>query len=80
VPFLIENQLQSIEGAAMGTMMAVADQHILIIQSALTEDELKQDAASTPYDKKIIVGEIPRDARHSSKIDYEELRWMLKSK
>jgi acyl-CoA synthetase (AMP-forming)/AMP-acid ligase II len=76
-PFIIEDQLQNIEGVAMGTMLKIKDQHILVVQSALDAEQLKQSVKDIPHDSMIIVDLIPRDSRHNSKIDYEELERVL---
>lgn len=76
-PFIIENWLQNIEGVEMGTMMKINGQHILAIQSVLAAEQLKPYVKDIPYDGMVIVDMIPRDSRHNSKIDYEELKRIL---
>ena len=76
-PFIIENQVQNIDGVAMETLITIRDQHILAIQSALKEEYLKQYVKNISYDKMVIVDHIPRDSRHNSKIDYQEMKRLL---
>ncbi len=79
-PFIIENKLQNIEGVAMGTLMTIGKQHILVIQSVLKRRQLKQYIKDILYDRIIIVDLIPRDSRHNSKIDYEKLKCIVKNR
>jgi len=76
-PFMIENHLRNIEGVEIGTLLTIKDQHILAIQSAVKPELLKQHVKDIPHDKIILVDQIPMDARHHSKIDYEKLTSQL---
>lgn len=76
-PFIIENQLQAIEGVTMGTLIKVRDQLVLMIQSALEAEQVEQYVKGIPYDKIKVVTQIPMDPRHNSKIDYEKLNHLL---
>lgn len=75
-PFIIENQLQQIEGATAGTLLKVKTQLVLVIESKATINE-NEIPESIPYDSIKYLSKIPRDPRHHSKIDYERLRHLL---
>jgi len=80
-PFIIENQLQEIEGVQIGTLLQWDNQLIACVELAQgfssegIEDELKRK--NIPFDSLEIVESIPRDPRHFSKIEYGKLKKML---
>ncbi|MEM8527058.1 MAG: AMP-binding protein [Bacteroidota bacterium] len=73
-PFIIENELQSLEGVSMGTLMEVEQKLILVIEGRLTDNQ----NLNFPFDRIQHIQKIPRDPRHYSKIDYARLKIMLK--
>ncbi|MCB9426145.1 MAG: AMP-binding protein [Flavobacteriales bacterium] len=75
-PFIIENQLQQIEGVTAGTLLQINTELILVIESIATINE-NEIPESIPYDSIKYLSKIPRDPRHHSKIDYERLRHLL---
>ena len=77
-PFIIENQLQSINGVEIGTLMQINNKNILVLQSKCDIGLLKEELMDIQYDDVLIIDKIPRDQRHNSKIDYENLKLMLK--
>ncbi len=75
-PFVIEGLLQSIEGINLGTLLRYNNQNILVVESAESNETLllKMNDLKIPFDRIEIKGLIPRDPRHHSKIDYEQLK------
>ncbi|MDH5475865.1 MAG: AMP-binding protein, partial [Cyclobacteriaceae bacterium] len=76
-PFIIENQLQSIDGITMGTILYVDNKLILVIETSLSISQIEQHIAEIDYDVIKTIAKIPRDPRHNSKIDYEKLRRLV---
>ncbi|EAY29258.1 AMP-binding protein [Microscilla marina] len=76
-PFIIENQLVNIAGVTMGTLLEMNQQRILVLESVLNKEVLAPKMGNIPYDKLQVVAQIPRDARHHSKIDYGALKLQL---
>ncbi len=77
-PFLIENKLQGIPGVSSGTILQIKEALVLVVSSDLKPEKIKPALEDIPYDKFIVVHKIPKDPRHHSKIDYEELKNMIK--
>jgi acyl-CoA synthetase (AMP-forming)/AMP-acid ligase II len=75
-PFVIENQLQLIEGVTMGTLMKVNDTRVLVLETKRSKNVLEAVPSDILYDR-IEYMKIPRDPRHQSKIDYSILRKRL---
>jgi len=75
-PFIIENQLQNIEGISMGTLLKINGQLILVIEGKVNDETLAANCTSIPHDS-IVKTTIPRDPRHNSKIDYPALKQLL---
>ncbi len=77
-PFIIENQLQEIEGVQLGTLIQHDHQLIACVELKKgfapqgIEDGL--NSRKIPFDKLVILDSIPRDSRHFSKIEYGKLR------
>lgn len=78
-PFIIENQLQSIDGVTMGTLLQTGNKRVLVVESALSKEALASQVDNIPYTDMQIISQIPRDPRHNSKIDYGALRLKLNS-
>lgn len=76
-PFIIENQLINIAGVTMGTLVEMNQQRILVLESILNPEMLTSKVENIPYDSLKVVAQIPRDARHHSKIDYGALKLQL---
>jgi len=77
-PFIIENKLQNIVGITIGTLTRIEDEDILVVESPLSLNKLKPLLGDIPHHKIVIVKRIPRDLRHNSKIDYAQLKVMLR--
>ncbi len=78
-PFLEENRLQQIEGVKMGTLLLKKNKLIVFLEIEKEGSEAKiNDAVKMLFmDSKIVFGEIPRDKRHFTKIDYDKLNYEL---
>lgn len=79
-PFLIEHQLMSISGIAMGTLLKLRDHLVLVVESERSRDSLETELSGFEYDELRVLARIPRDPRHHSKIDYAKLAALLTSK
>jgi len=75
-PFVIENQLQTIEGVEMGTLLKVKNQLVIVLETKQSKENLEKVLVNIPHDK-IECIDIPRDPRHNSKIDYDKLLLIL---
>ena len=71
-PFIIENQLQEIEGVEMGTLVKLNGQLILVAETNMSTEAITHHINGIEFDR-IIITDIPRDPRHNSKIDYPKL-------
>ncbi len=76
-PFIIENQLQQLDGVSMGTALEINSKTLLILESTLNKNELVPLLSSFEFDEVQVVEKIPRDPRHNSKIDYGKLKLYL---
>lgn len=76
-PFLIENQLMTTPGITMGTLIQAGNRLVLAVESALPVAQLRERLTSIPHDLIQVFQRIPRDPRHHSKIDYEQLKSQL---
>ncbi|MEM6696972.1 MAG: AMP-binding protein [Bacteroidota bacterium] len=72
-PFIIENELQSLEEVSMGTLMKVGEELVLVIEGKITQNQ----QFSFPFDRIQHVTKIPRDPRHNSKINYGKLKALI---
>lgn len=79
-PFIIENQLVQIAGINIGTLLDVDKSQILVVESKLSLAQLTPQVTNISYDQIVVIDEIPRDARHHSKIDYAALKLILQGK
>jgi acyl-CoA synthetase (AMP-forming)/AMP-acid ligase II len=75
-PFIIENQLQQIEGVTMGTLLQLNSKLTLIVEGASSENLVRKNCSNIPFEDLIFM-KIPRDPRHNSKIDYPALKAKL---
>ncbi len=80
-PFLIENQLKSIDGIASGTaLMAKENRLVLYIQktdkSNAREIEAEIQKLQLPVHDLVYIDKMPMDSRHRTKIDYSRLSVM----
>ena len=73
-PFIIENQLQKIEGIGLGTLLKISNKLILVVQADLKKEDIDKNVKGFLFDDIILINEIPRDPRHHSKIDYGKLK------
>ena len=83
-PFLYEQELKEFKGVNKGTVMAINDDLTAVIE-AISKDDHSQISTSIksklPKIKEVIfLNKIPRDPRHFSKIDYTQLRRILRTK
>jgi acyl-CoA synthetase (AMP-forming)/AMP-acid ligase II len=76
-PFIIENQLQEIDGVEIGTILKLKEEIVLVIETTFSLEKITQKTAHIPSDNVKIVAKIPRDLRHNSKIDYPQLVKMI---
>ncbi|NJM17108.1 MAG: AMP-binding protein [Bacteroidales bacterium] len=76
-PFVIENQLQDVDGISAGTLLQHNGQLVLVAESNRTALQLEKSLREIPHHQIKVVARIPRDPRHHSKIDYEKLKEML---
>jgi len=75
-PFIIENQLQEIEGVEMGTLVKLNGELILVAETNMSTEAITHHINGIEFDR-IIITDIPRDPRHNSKIDYPQLENIL---
>ena len=78
LPFLIENQLQKIDGIDLGTIIEIENKLYIIVQTKLSSNQVVEHLTYITYDKLIIIPKIPVDERHNSKIDYDKLKMLIK--
>jgi acyl-coenzyme A synthetase/AMP-(fatty) acid ligase len=78
-PLTLEKYLSESEVSIEGTWLRIGDKNIVFIQKKAGTDAL---LASFGYaiDRIIYVKELPRDKRHLSRVDYEQLVGMVTSK
>jgi acyl-CoA synthetase (AMP-forming)/AMP-acid ligase II len=76
-PFIVENQLQWIDGVTIGTIIKIENQCILVVESELSLDQIEPLFEDIPHDKVVLLKKIARDLRHNSKIDYAKLKLQL---
>jgi len=76
-PFIMENKLANLEGVSSGTVMDFKNKIILVVESVMTQANLKEILNEFNYDELKILKKIPKDPRHNSKIDYEKLKTFL---
>lgn len=79
-PFIIENQLIQIAGVSIGTLLEVNKSQVLVVEAKLSANQLAPQVTNISYDQIVVIDEIPRDARHHSKIDYAALKLILQGK
>ncbi|MBD79214.1 MAG: AMP-dependent synthetase [Crocinitomicaceae bacterium] len=77
-PFIIENQVQAIEGIEVGTVIKIKNDVVLVVQSKLAKEKVKELVHGIRHNRISILAKIPMDPRHNSKIDYEKLKTVLK--
>lgn len=77
-PFIIENQLQEIDGIGSGTLLKIDDKIILVIELDWVDDYLESKTKHIPHDEISFVPIMPRDPRHHSKIDYKMLELFIR--
>lgn len=77
-PFIIENQLQQIDGVQMGTLVEINSKLILVVEGTVDLKLIINKCANIPFDELEII-DIPRDPRHNSKIDYPALEELIRS-
>ena len=77
-PFIVESQLQAIEGIRSGTLLSNSGAIVLAVETHLSLDEVKLLVKGIPYDRIELLQRIPKDPRHHSKIDYKKLKISLK--
>lgn len=78
-PFMYENYLQSLEGVEIATILKQNNEIIAFIEAkTIFYDSIKTTIkiAKTAITQVRFVKKIPRDPRHNSKIDYEQLKKM----
>lgn len=78
-PFIIEQRLRTIKEVEMGTILMISEQPTLIIECNSDSRDAIQNQLFNLFDEEypIIWYQIPRDPRHNSKIDYEQLKSLL---
>ena len=76
-PFIEESKLLSIDGISMGTFMSCRNQLMLIVESKLSKERIKELVSTFTFDHLKVLSQIPRDPRHFSKIDYARLATMI---
>lgn len=74
-PFIIEDLLLQIEGINLGTLLKINEELVLVVESSsrINEKQLR----NIPHHRVIQLQSIPRDPRHRSKIDYEQLKELI---
>lgn len=78
-PFVVENQIQLIEGVTIGTLLKINEELIIVLETKLPKLVLADSLKDIPHDLVECV-DIPRDPRHNSKIDYEKLINIIRSR
>lgn len=73
-PFIIENQLQQIEGVEMGTLLDRNGEIWIVTESNINQTKLENKIDFIQYNQVVQIDTIPRDPRHNSKIDYGRLQ------
>ena len=79
----VELALNDVKGVETGTVFRANDETIIAVQSRVDEFKIsgrvagKLNERGLPYTKIVILKSIPRDPRHASKIDYEQLRTQI---
>ena len=76
-PFIIENQISEIEGITCGTLLIKNHNTHLVVESTLSKKNLTSLTSHLEYDTLTRVKNIPKDPRHHSKIDYEQLSRLI---
>jgi olefin beta-lactone synthetase len=79
-PFMYENYLQSIKGVEVATILKQKDAIIAFVEAKKTfHESIKNEiqAAATAITQVRFVQKMPRDLRHHSKIDYEQLKKIM---
>lgn len=80
-PFITENFLQEVAGVSLGTILKHKDQLWLVIElnSNGKREDVLTAVKSSPlkYNEIHFITKIPRDPRHNSKIDYDQLQQMI---
>lgn len=83
-PFVFEALIQQANGVEIGTIFSFKEKLFAIIEIKKSFRKKEVEAAilhaNQIIDKVLVVRKIPRDKRHYSKIDYQELRKSLKIK
>lgn len=75
-PFLAEQELKSIPGISVGTVLKVADKIVVAIETTTGRVPANLNF-SFHFNELRVLKALPRDPRHFSKIDYGRLREML---
>ncbi len=73
-PFLLEYQLKQLDGVSNGTILKINHTIVLFIEPNTSVESTVFLKEKFPFIDKIILGELPKDPRHFSKIDYEKLK------
>lgn len=80
-PFVIEDQLQEIDGISMGTLLEHSGKLLVVAESTEPKEKLeplvRQQLGNTQFDDLMVMKQMPRDPRHFSKVDYERLKELL---
>jgi len=76
-PFILENQIQDIEGVSAGTLLEHEGNLVLALETDQSEDQLKPRLTNQIYDRLVLTSSLPRDPRHHSKLDYGRIRTIL---
>lgn len=76
-PFIVEGLLHDIPKVSIGTLIQQNGDLLLVLESTIAQGELTNRLPDVPFDRLVILRQIPRDPRHFSKIDYGKLREML---
>ncbi len=76
--FPIENALSEINGVSIGTILKVEKEIIIAIESEFSKNILEEELNSKGFEfDRLVVTKIPRDPRHNSKIDYDQLKRLI---
>lgn len=81
-PALVEAALKAVEGVRAGTMLNISGRGtLLVVESDLPAERLRPHLERLPwrFDELAVMGHIPRDPRHNSKIDCEKLAHSLQA-
>lgn len=76
-PFIIENQLEQIDGVTCGTLLSFEKKLVLIVESEESRRSIEERVSSIDFDELVLLSRIPKDPRHNSKIDYEKLKELI---